>query len=316
MKNGDRITCEIRSLEHGQLVIKPPYSTATLAIDWDEVAVIESDQLFQVILIEGGRLNGRIQQKELPDLSPSAQSFIVEGEDERYSNSHDDVLSIEQLEGNFWKQFDFDIDFGFSLLKANGERQTTLNTSVKRLSRKNLIQMSASSYLTRRNDADDITRNNGKITYLRLRGNKWFVGGLTDFLQNDEQQLDLRITAGGIGGKRLVAKPSHTWDVYTGLVLNNERFSDETVRNNAEMIIGTTASWYQFDSTQFETQVQLYPSLSDGGRYRIDVNTSAYLDLWNDLYFRVTFYQNFDSRPPEGASGNDYGVTTSFGWDF
>ena len=209
MKNGDRITCEIRRLEHGQLVIKPPYSTAILAIDWDEVAVIESEQLFQVILTDGERLNGIIQQKALPDPSPSAQSFIVEGEDERNASSHDDVIAIEQLEGNFWKQLDFDIDFGFSVLKADGERQTTLNTSLKRLSRKNLIQMSASSYLTRRNNADDITRNNGKVTYLRLRGNRWFVGGLTDFLQNTEQQLDLRITAGGIGGKRLVAKPSH-----------------------------------------------------------------------------------------------------------
>ncbi len=25
MKNGDRITCEIRELKHGQLVVKPPY---------------------------------------------------------------------------------------------------------------------------------------------------------------------------------------------------------------------------------------------------------------------------------------------------
>jgi hypothetical protein len=32
MKNGDRITCEIKSLEHGQLVIKPSYANATLAI--------------------------------------------------------------------------------------------------------------------------------------------------------------------------------------------------------------------------------------------------------------------------------------------
>lgn len=70
MKNGDRITCEIRRLEHGQLVIKPPYSNATLAIDWDEVAVIESEQLFQVILTDGERLNGTIQQKALPDPSP------------------------------------------------------------------------------------------------------------------------------------------------------------------------------------------------------------------------------------------------------
>ncbi len=316
MKNGDRITCEIRELKHGQLVVKPPYADATLSIDWDEVDVIESEQLFQVVLTDGERLYGSIQQTALPDPDPSGQEFIVDGENQRESKTHDEVISIDQLERSFWKQLDFDIDFGFSVLKANGERQTTLNTSLKRLSRKNLISMSASSYLTRTNSAPNITRNNAKVAYVRMYENKWFVGGLADFLKNNEQQLDLRTTIGAVGGNRLVAKPNHSWDLFGGIALNNEQFTAEPARNNAELVFGTVASWYQFDSTEFETDVHLYPSLTDPGRFRIDVNTSVYLDLWSDLYFRLTFYQNYDSRPPVDASGNDYGVTTSVGWKF
>ncbi len=278
--------------------------------------VIESEQIFQVVLTDGERLNGSIQQTALPDPDPSGQEFIVNGVNQRESTTHDEVVSIDQLERGFWHQLDFDIDFGFSLLKANSERQTTLNTSLKRLSRKNLVQMSASSYLTRTETAPDITRNNGKISYLRLQGNSWFIGGLADFLQNNEQQLDLRTTVGLIAGKRVVSKAAHSWDLFGGVALNSEQFTDESRKNNTELIFGTTASWYQFDSTQFETDFKLYPSLTDPGRFRIDFNTSAYLDLWSDLYFRLTFYQNYDSRPPVDASGSDYGVTTTFGWDF
>lgn len=101
MKNGDRITCEIKRLEHGQLVIKPPYSTTTLAVDWDEVGVIESEQLFQVNLTDGEVLNGTIQQEALPDPSRSAQSSIVESDERRTASLHDDVIAIEQLGGSF-----------------------------------------------------------------------------------------------------------------------------------------------------------------------------------------------------------------------
>lgn len=64
------------------------------------------------------------------------------------------------------------------------------------------------------------------------------------------------------------------------------------------------------------TNFFLYPSMTDGGRYRIDFSTNLYLDLWGDLYLRFTFYDNFDSRPPSDTPRNDFGATTSVGWSF
>ena len=34
MKNGDKITCEIRSLKQGQLTIKQDYANSTVVLDW------------------------------------------------------------------------------------------------------------------------------------------------------------------------------------------------------------------------------------------------------------------------------------------
>ena len=36
MKNGDKITCEIRSLEQAQLTIKQDYANSTVVLDWSK----------------------------------------------------------------------------------------------------------------------------------------------------------------------------------------------------------------------------------------------------------------------------------------
>jgi hypothetical protein len=317
MKNGDRITCEIKKLDREQLMIKPPYTASTIAVDWNEVERIESKQLFQVVLTDGRQLYGSIRQEPQPDPSSVEQPFIVEGDDERQIRTHKDVSAITQLGGSFWEQLDFAVDFGYSFLKSNSESQSTLNARVERLSRKNFMKLNTSSYLTRRSDGANNNRHNGRLTYLRIRSNNWFYGALADFLQSDQQQLDLRTTVGGIAGHHMIATTSTTWGVFGGVVLNRESFANEASgRSNTEVVVGTNASWYQFDSTEIRSQVHVYPSMSEGGRYRVDIDTSAYLDVWGDLYFRLGFFDNFDSRPPIDAPRNDFGVSTTVGWSF
>ena len=53
MKNGDKITCEIKNLERGRLSIKIDYMIGTLLVDWNEVDRIESSQGFQVLWSDG-----------------------------------------------------------------------------------------------------------------------------------------------------------------------------------------------------------------------------------------------------------------------
>lgn len=46
MKNGDKMTCEIKRMEHGQLLVKTDYTKGTLTINWEKIERIESKQLF------------------------------------------------------------------------------------------------------------------------------------------------------------------------------------------------------------------------------------------------------------------------------
>ena len=53
MKNGDRITCEVKGLNGGVLYVSPPYVIQTISVDWSKVARLESKQLF-IVKAEGG----------------------------------------------------------------------------------------------------------------------------------------------------------------------------------------------------------------------------------------------------------------------
>ena len=49
MKNGDRITCEIRSLEQGQLTVKQDLCQFHVVFDWNMVDNIQTNQPFVVV---------------------------------------------------------------------------------------------------------------------------------------------------------------------------------------------------------------------------------------------------------------------------
>ncbi len=53
MKNGDRMTCEIKGLERGVLYVDFDYIHGTAAVNWSNVARLESKHLFLVKTQDG-----------------------------------------------------------------------------------------------------------------------------------------------------------------------------------------------------------------------------------------------------------------------
>jgi hypothetical protein len=318
MKNGDRITGEIKDLKQGGLEIKPPYATTVVVVDWSEVDRVESAQLFSVTLRDGTRDTGTIRQESTTQ--KPTDNFEISSARERHLADQLEVVRIEQLEQGFLRSLDASIDFGFTSFKSNEQRQLNLNATVQRLTSKNLARVTLSSYLTRQTEGAPSDRHNADLLYTRFLRRSWYVGGKLGFLQSDQQQLQLRTTAGGLAGRQLIRSNTNQWSVWSGLVLNRERYFEsvgtDRFQSNAEAAIASSYSLFHFDSTEWNVQVQVFPSLTQAGRYRIDFDTNLYLDLVGDLYLRFSFYNNFDSRPPAAASGNDRGMTTSLGWSF
>src|SRR3954452_16710213 len=80
MKNGDRLSGEIKKIEHGLLYIETPYiSGEQVAVDWLQVERIESKRPYRVELDTGKRLIGRIQSETL--IGSNKPSFMIDAGD-------------------------------------------------------------------------------------------------------------------------------------------------------------------------------------------------------------------------------------------
>jgi hypothetical protein len=60
----------------------------------------------------------------------------------------------------------------------------------------------------------------------------------------------------------------------------------------------------------------VFPGLSDFGRIRLTTNDVFSVKLSNNFYLNVSFWDNFDSRPPLNAQKNAQGISTGLGWTF
>src|SRR6516225_4080581 len=60
MKNGDRMTCEVKGLARGVLYVDFDYIDGTASINWSKVARLESNHLFYVKTEDGSVYTGTL----------------------------------------------------------------------------------------------------------------------------------------------------------------------------------------------------------------------------------------------------------------
>ena len=64
MRNGDRMTCEVKGLDGGVLYVSFDYIDGTASVDWSKVAQLESQQLFVVKTEDGAVYTGTLRTPE------------------------------------------------------------------------------------------------------------------------------------------------------------------------------------------------------------------------------------------------------------
>ena len=145
---------------------------------------------------------------------------------------------------------------------------------------------------------------------------------LAQLEQNEELDLDHRITAGGAMNRVLAQSNQMELEAGIGLVGTQEQFASTTGSSTQTSLEGLlTAQWdaFHFDSPtlDFGTRVSLFPSLSDAGRVRGQVEFRLEYELFNDFNTGIRFTDTFDSRPlEETAPKNDYIATFTIGWSY
>ena len=317
MKNGDRITGEIRKLQTGVLYVKPGYALEPIALNWSQVERVESQDIYLVVLTNGKRYTGTIQ-KVLT--GQPAGEVAIKGEREVIRVPEAAVVSIGPVEPSFWKQLKGAVDYGLSYQQGGDHTQSTLSGSVDYPQEHYLLHLDGSTVFSGQSRGTNTTRYILDFDDNRYFTRNWYAATMANFLRSSQQDLTARTTLGGGAGHDLVRTDRTNFSGVVGLVYDNEHYSDVSGQpaptNSLESLLAVNFNTYRFRTTQINSQLAVLPSLTDAGRIRFVSNSYVMLEIVHNLFWKLSVYENYDSRPPTSAPKNDFGVTTSFGWKF
>jgi uncharacterized protein DUF481 len=311
--NGDRITGEVVQLERGRLEFKTD-DAGTLYLEWDKlVSVVATARVVEVVTTDGRRFVGSLGRA-------SDRAIAVVSSDGVTTLQMAEVTIITPIGRSFWHQLDGSIDVGFSYTRSSGVAQLNLNSDT--IYRKPASRARLTASLTQTQKDDDSGRDDRgslEMSYLRYPWQRWFVIGVGRFETNESLGLELRSQIGGAVGPRLVNTNRAQMVAGAGLVFNDERGVDVGSTQNVEALFIFGTSFYTYDrpKTNLDITLQYFPSLSNAGRQRIQLDAGVKRELLKDLFVALNLYNSFDNRPPNPAANtNDVGITLSIGWSY
>ncbi len=312
LKNGSLVIGEIKSLETGVMTVKTD-DMGTLSIEWVAVASLKTDQYFTVRMTDGTVLTGR---------------FVPVGEDGKalvegvMGKDEIDLLNVStilELERTFWTRWSGYIDLGATFASANNQQDLTFDSqavyTTSRFRWSNALNASYSD----REDASQTSRESLTSSYQRYVGKRQFWAGSVEFMRNEELDLDLRTVLGGAYGWFAVQTPRAALGLGAGMAVNKERYTGEEGEWNVEALLIGTYSLYLFEGreTTLYSTLQIFPSFTHSGRYRLEFSLSLRRKMVHNLTFSIGIDESYDSSPPrEESKQSDLRLNTTIGWTF
>ena len=317
MKNGDHLTGEVKKLENGVLYVDLHYVSGSVGLNWLEVDQVQSSGGFQVVFRDGGRVAGAIEKKsggETPgkDFEVRTQSGVVE-------STAPEVVNIESQKSNFWRQITGSIDFGYSFTSGNSQTQANADASANYLSTRWMAGVSLTSSFSGQPHSSQTNLVDVQTLDGFFLSRNSFLTGLGDFLHSSQQDLALRTTLGGGYGRYFIRSNQALLRWLAGAVYTHENFTstgNHPAAQNVEGLLGVQYDLFHFDRYSLQSQLLIYPGFSDVGRVRTTTKTTFTVKLTNNFHTDLSFWDNFDSRPPNAAKKNELGVSNSLGWTF
>ena len=169
------------------------------------------------------------------------------------------------FERSFWSRFDAGFDFGYSMTQANSAKQLTLGGNLLYRDRQIVDTALANVFKSSQSNAPDTQRWDFGNDFRYLLGDRWYANTTQDFLNSDEQKLDLRTTIGGGGGRYLLRSASQYLALGGGLAWTNEKYTDPAIptKDSAEAYIGTEFMTEKLKIADLVTRFNVLPQPDD-----------------------------------------------------
>ena len=311
LKNGDKITGEVKGMQFALLTLKTD-AMSTIEIKWEDIRYVKSKYSFRIERVNGVPSFGIIN-------TDTVNNELIVGFDPYIDKiKMDKVVYLIPVKKIFYDALSMAVDAGFSFTKASNVLQLNFSGNGTHTTRKYQRIFDFTSIVTSQKDTTESQNHDYKIQVLRFLPQKWFLLGGAGAQKNTELGLDLRLYLSGGGGKDLIRTNSNVLSTGLGLQLTREWSNGVAdAKNSIEGIFSVQYQKFRLTTPKlnWNTSLNAYPSLTTKDRVRLEFKTDLRWEIVKHLFWKLTFYDNYDNKPESDTGGsNDYGITVSLGW--
>ena len=319
LRNGDRLTGEIAGFTDGKLALKTAYA-GTVRVAWEQIDELTGHEKKVMVEVETGR-------RYAGSIEKTGEQLYIQNEDVRTQLRTHEVISMVPMTDSqppgFWKLLEGSFDAGYNFTRGNSSQtQSSLGARGQYRTETYKAQARLNSIFSETDDAEATSRHAFDSRLDRFLTPRMFAFGLTGFERNERQKLDLRSKFGGGFGWKLQDTKRTQLNLLGGFTYTNEQFraeedGEEPRRGSSgEGLLGVEWDTIGFRDIRFSTKLSLHPNFVQGGRYRLEYDSSIRIPLISSLTFSISLFDRFDTDPPPDVQRNDYGLISAFGFSF
>lgn len=300
---------EVKTMSNNIITAETKYSNSDFKIEFDKVVKLKLVNKYSVYLVDGTNFYGTLRSNKENEATITGEDTI---RDVRLSS----IVSLNKIETGFWKHFTGSFDFGYNLTKENNSQQLTFSLQLNYVSENWIHTAKYDELYTVQDGVDDINRVEVDLDAKRYYKNNWFFNSNFSFLSNTSQSIEGRYIPSLGMGNYLVRNNKLYFLVGGGLTYNIEKYFDPSNNKNSfEGVITTQFNAFNLKDVNINTSVVMFPSFSEKGRFRTDIDFSFKYDLPLDFYIKASVNANYDNQPAQNSTKMDYVFSTGFGWE-
>jgi hypothetical protein len=309
LANGDRITGNVQDLTSGKLALDTTYA-GRVSIDWSQVRTIATTTEFQVDLVGGQTVTGRIATVRPEEYTIGSAPATLAGE----------ISGIRPPPGTgegLLSDWHATADVGYTTTRGNANTtQFALQFRPERRKTRDSLKVDLQSLVSLSNSSAGNSVHSLEVRYDRYLSGRLFYFVLTKGEHDQTQSLRLRVHEGGGVGVRMRLGNKTQISTLTGLTFVQERFYAQNYQYGAEGLIGYELETRVLNQLQITSKGQLLPNFGDIGRYRSEWDSGVRVPFRRGVNFGFRLFHRFDSAPPSGARHADYGLISTIGTTF
>jgi hypothetical protein len=307
-KNKEMMVGKVKSMSNNVLIAETKYSDQDFKIEFDKVERLILVNKYSIYLVDGSSFYGTLKSNKDNEVTITFGDLT---QDIRVNK----IVSLNKIENGFWKHFTGSFDFGYNFAKTNNSKQLTFALQLNYISEKWIHTVKYDELNTVQDDVEDIERVDWELDTKKYYRNNWFFNSNFSFLSNTSQSIKGRFSPSFGMGNYLVRNNKLYFLAGAGLTYNIEKYFDSTTdKNSFELVLNTQLNMFNFKDININTSVLMFPSLSEKGRFRTDIDFSFKYDLPYDFYIKSSISANYDNQPSQNTTKLDYVFSTGFGW--